>query len=543
MGQLCLGCMKENNGENICPLCGFDKSTVQPAPFLPLGVKLQEDNYLVGRKIENNAEGAKYLGFSEKMNSPVIIHEFMPAGICGRAKGKTNVVIRGGYEEEYEKLNQKFLDYYRTIARMRELSAVAPIFDIFTENGVSYTVEEYFDSIPFTEFIERRGGSVDWNTARQLFMPIITALSTLHESGIGHYAVSPENISVTPSGKLRLEAFAIDDIRRSGTSFEAELMDGCAALEQYMDNSELNEATDIYGFTATLFYALTGRLPENSSDRKPDGRLPIPTAVFKKLPSHVVQALAGGLQVSPKKRIQTFEEMRDQLTAAPAVKAIRTEVSRSARQSEAANGYTPKKGGVPGYAWAILSVLSCMLILLIAGIIWINDHPVTNLTIFTPQTEEEESSEQSEEQSVDPNIISVPNLVGKNYNDIIAKQSGDSDYTIIKANEEIFSDKYAEGQIVSQSPEANSKAGKSVVIVVTVSKGFSNRELPVIAGQSVDTAVTALNEQGFIASPGNYVSSDTVEAGKVVGYENYNAGDLAPYGSKISINISTGPES
>ena len=135
MGQLCLGCMKENNGENICPLCGFDKSTVQPAPFLPLGVKLQEDNYLVGRKIENNAEGAKYLGFSEKMNSLVIIHEFMPAGICGRAKGKTNVVIRGGYEEEYEKLNQKFLDYYRTIARMRELSAVAPIFDIFTEKA------------------------------------------------------------------------------------------------------------------------------------------------------------------------------------------------------------------------------------------------------------------------------------------------------------------------------------------------------------------------------------------------------------------------
>ena len=104
MGQLCLGCMKENNGENICPLCGFDKSTEQPAPFLPLGVKLQENNYLVGRKIDNNAEGARYIGYSERMNSPVIIHEFMPAGICGRAKGKTNVVIRGGYEEVYSEL-------------------------------------------------------------------------------------------------------------------------------------------------------------------------------------------------------------------------------------------------------------------------------------------------------------------------------------------------------------------------------------------------------------------------------------------------------
>ena len=140
MAQLCLGCMKENQGETICPLCGFDSSAEQPAPFLPLGVKLQQDNYLVGRKLDNNAEGARYIGYSETMHSPVIIHELMPAGICGRAKGKTNVVIRGGFEERYNEINEKFLSYYRTLAAMRELSAVAPIFDIFTENGVSYTV-------------------------------------------------------------------------------------------------------------------------------------------------------------------------------------------------------------------------------------------------------------------------------------------------------------------------------------------------------------------------------------------------------------------
>ena len=541
MAQLCLGCMKENQGETICPLCGFDSSAEQPAPFLPLGVKLQQDNYLVGRKLDNNAEGARYIGYSETMHSPVIIHELMPAGICGRAKGKTNVVIRGGFENRYNEINEKFLSYYRTLATMRELSAVAPIFDIFTENGVSYVVEEYYDSIPFTEFIERRGGSVDWNTARQLFMPLISALSALHSAGIGHYAVSPENITVTTSGKLRLTGFAIDDIRRSGTNFDPELMDGCAAMEQYMGTAALTEATDIYGFTATLFYALTGKLPENSCDRKPDGKLPIPTSVFKRLPSHVVTALAGGLQVSPKKRIQTFEEMRTQLSAAPTVKAIQTEASRSARQSEAANRYTPKKGGVPGSAWAALSVLSCMLILLVAAIFWFNDHPITNLNIFVEETEE--SNEESEEESIDPNLITVPNLVGKDYNDIISKQTADSEYTIIKANEEIFSDKYAEGQIVSQSPETNTKSGKGCIIVVTVSKGFANRELPVIAGQSLETAVTALNDQGFIASPGNYVASDSVEEGKVIGYENYNAGDLAPYGSKININISTGSES
>ena len=58
----------------------------------------------------------------------------------------------------------------------------------------------------------------------------------------------------------------------------------------------------------------------------------------------------------------------------------------------------------------------------------------------------------------------------------------------------------------------------------------------------MEAAVSSLNQLGFIASPGNYSSSDTVEAGRVIGYENYNAGDMAPYGAKISINISTGAE-
>lgn len=543
MGQLCLGCMKENLGEQICPYCGFDRSSEQPAPFLPLGVKLQNDNYLIGRKIDNNAEGAKYIAYSEAMHSPVIIHEFMPAGICGRAKGKTNVVVRSGYESKYKELNDEFLSYYRTLARMRELTAVAPVFDIFTENGVSYTVEEYYDSIPFTEFIERRGGSVDWNTARQLFMPLISALTSLHEAGIGHYAVSPENINVTTEGKLRLSGFAIENIRRTGSGFEPELMDGCAAMEQYMDSAELSETTDIYGFTATLFYALTGRLPENSCDRRPDGKLPIPTSVFKRLPSHVVTALAGGLQVSPKKRIQTFEEMRSQLSAAPTVKAMRTEANRSAMQSQAANQYTPKKGGVPGYAWVVLSVLTCLFILAVAGIMWVQKHPESSIgfTINTPGSQE--SEQVSEQESVDPNMIHIPDLVGKNYNEIAAKQTADSDYIVIKANEDVFSEKYKEGEIAEQSPEVNVKANKGVTIVVKVSKGSANRELPVIAGQPVETAVKALNDIGFIASPGNYSASETVEAGKVIGYENYNAGDMAPYGAKISINISTGSDS
>ena len=539
MAQLCLGCMKNNNGERICPVCGFDRDAVQNAPFIPLGAELQEGNYVVGKKLTNNAEGAKYIGYSKTMSAPVIISEFMPAGICGRRSGKKKVVIREGCEEQFEKLNEEFLNYYRSIARQRELTAIAPIFDIFSENGVSYTVSEYSESISFTEYINRRNGSIDWNTARPLFMPLITTLSTLHSSGIGHYAISPENLVVTPSGKLRLTDFALKEMRQTGGFFEAELMDGCAAPEQYKDIGVLDEATDVYGFTATLFYALTGRLPENSNQRKADGKLSIPTSVFKRLPPHIVTALAGGLQVQKLNRIATFEEMRTQLSSAPTVKAIRNEANRNAIQSEAAENYAPrKKDGVPGFVWGILTVLACLLILLVAGIYWISNNPDSFNSFIGGKTEE------SEEESIgdpdDPDMIFIPNLVGQRYDDIIAKLNSTSDYVIIKTEDEI-SDKFEEGVIKSQSPESGINARKGATIVVTVSMGSAERELPIIAGQSVETAVRALNAQGFVAS-GVYVSSDTVEAGKVIGYTSHTAGDKERYGSTVVINISTGPE-
>ena len=539
MAQLCFGCMKENNGEQICPHCGFDKNYEQTVPYLPLGTKLQSENYIIGKKIASNAEGAKYIAYSNTMHSPVIISEFMPAGIGGRSKSRNTVIVKSDYEKQYAQLHEDFLKYYRNIARLRDLKAITPIFDIFSENNTSYVVEEAYESIPFTEYLERRGGSIEWSVARPLFMPLVSAMSSLHEAETGHYAISPSNLVVTTDGKLRLKGFAIADIRRSGGFFEPEFIGGCSAPEQYKENGILDESTDVYGLTATLFYALTGNMPESANTRKPEGKLAIPTAVFKKLPPHIVTALSKGLQVSKSERIQTFEELRTQLSAAPAVKAIQNEANRNEMKKQTVQRYAPKrKEGIPGYVWGITGVLAVMLILLVVGTYWLQTNPEFLTKMFG--NSEEEQTSISETSDSNPYLIKIPNLIGQNYEDLIAMQKEDSDYIIIKANEETFDD-HKEGTIVKQSPAAGISAEKGVMVVVTVSMGSPQRELPAISGQTLEAAVEALGQQGFIAS-GTYVASDTVEEGKVIGYENYNAGDKAPYGSKIVISISQGPD-
>ena len=531
--------MKENDGEQICPHCGFDKNYEQTVPYLPLGTKLQNENYIIGKKIASNAEGARYIAYSNTMHSPVIISEFMPAGIGGRSKSRNTVIVKSDYEKQYTQLHEDFLKYYRNIARLRDLKAITPIFDIFSENNTSYVVEEAYESIPFTEYLQRRGGSIEWSVARPLFMPLVSAMSSLHEAETGHYAIAPSNLVVTADGKLRLKGFAIADIRKSGGFFEPELIGGCSAPEQYKENGVLDESTDVYGLTATLFYALTGSMPESANLRKPEGKLAIPTAVFKKLPPHIVTALSKGLQVSKSERIQNFEELRTQLSAAPAVKAIQNEANRNEMKKQTVQRYAPKrKEGVPGYVWGITGVLAIMLILLVVGTYWLQTNPEF-LEKMLGNNDDNQISD-TETSGDNPYLIRIPNLIGQNYEDVIAMQNDDSNYVVIKANEETFDD-HKEGTIVKQSPVAGVSAEKGVTVVVTVSMGSPQRELPAISGQTLEAAVEALSQQGFIAS-GTYVANDTVEEGKVIGYENYNAGDKAPYGSKIVISISQGPE-
>ena len=250
-------------------------------------------------------------------------------------------------------------------------------------------------------------------------------------------------------------------------------------------------------------------------------------------------ALSKGLQVTKEKRIQTFEELRTQLSAAPAVKAIQNEANRNEMKKQTVQRYVPRKReGIPGYVWGITGVLAIMLILLVVGTYWLQTDPEMLTKIFGNNDDIQTSS--SENSDDNPYLVRIPNLIGQNYNDIAAMQNADSDYVVIKANEETF-DEHAEGTIVKQSPAEGTTAEKGVTVVVTVSMGSPQRELPAISGQSLEAAVEALGQQGFIAS-GTYVASDTVEEGKVIGYENYNAGDMAPYGSKIVISISQGPE-
>ncbi|WP_255883132.1 MULTISPECIES: PASTA domain-containing protein [unclassified Ruminococcus] len=550
MPELCYGCMKESCGKKICPNCGFDKNTQQKAPFLPLGKRLQ-DRYTVGKILVNSTDSATYIGYDEKENTVVNIREFLPAGLCTRDSGDDSLTPNNGSESVYSKYLEEFKTIYTKVKKFSELSAVTNILEVFEENNTVYAVEEVDDVIPFEEYIERSGDNMDWDNARPLFMPLLSALSQMNSDGVYHLGVSPDNLVVTSAGKIRLINFAINEVRQKGNKVADVLYSGCSAPEQYEEDGVIDEQTEIYGFTATLFYALAGKLPADAVKRKEDGRLLISTNVVKKLPPHVVSALANGLQVDKEQRITDFESMRAQLSAAPTVKAIQEEIARPAVVPMVEEDVEEKKG-ISNFAWGLIAAIIALIIFSALGFWWISTNPFEGMfqTAESP-TDPTASTAVTEPQGEDftypkdSEFFRVPSFIGLKLEDAQKKaEESDGEYIVIRTIDDAFSDTVAEGFICEQSPEGRTTINRGkdgVTIAVTISKGSKTRTLPDIEKLSYEQALKALTNEHLLTDVVLEFSDDVPE-NAVISYKDNKKGDKVEYGSAVTIVVSLGPE-
>lgn len=531
--SLCMGCMQELNGSTVCPHCHFDNSEVQPSPFLPLGTELS-GRYVTGVGLDTNGESTRYIAYEKQTGNVVIVTEFLPIGLFSRDEGQTELKVNYDDRLTFNKLRDEFVSYFRIVSDLKDLSALTNIVDIFQENNTVYVVEEKEDLIPFEEYIERSNGRLDWDIARPLFMPVISALEALHKRGIGHYAVAPKNLFITTSGKIRMSGYATENERKRGTALKSQLFSGAAAPEQYEENFPLDDITDIYGLCSTLFYALTGHLPKSALERLKDSRLLMSTSTVKSLPPHVVSALANGLQVQRENRITDFDELRSQLSVAHTAKAIQDEISRTASMN-ITKEQARQKNGMSHASIVIISVAVTVLVLGIAGVFWLMQNPLAG--VFSGNNDATAASTSSTEWTGPV----VPNYVGMKYEDVVKAAAADDTVVVYRDYNDAYSDKYAEGVVMQQYPPAGSKVDQEDVITVsvTVSLGAQMRELPAIQGNKIDEAAQSLADAGLLATA-EYQYSDTVAENRVIGYKNHVAGDTLESGSNIIIIVSKG---
>jgi serine/threonine-protein kinase len=530
-----MGCMQEIGEDKICPHCAFNNTETQPEPFLGFNTLLK-NRYIVGRGIDTNGESTRYLGFDKIAEKTVIIREFLPIGMFDRKAGKTDVVVNYNDETVYENLKNNFITYYNIVKELNEMSVIIKILDVFTANNTAYVIEENLDLIPFDEYVAKNNGQLEWETARPMFLPLISALESLHKRGIGHYAVAPSNLYVTSDGKIKLSGFCTAMERKRGTPLKSQLFSGCAAPEQYEKDFQLDLVTEIYGFTATLFYTLTGKAPASAKERVKDSRLLMSTNTVKRLPPHVVTALANGLQMDRKDRISDFDELRSQLSVAPTAQAIQEEISKTASLADVNQKQNKNKSSNN----TKISIIACLISLVVfvgIGILLVATN-CFGLIGDNDDAFEETTTTQSWDGPT------VENFVGQKYSDLKKQLSNSESYILNVEYEEVFNDDVAEGYVCQQTPPAGTPITDTenpVNISVTISKGKKMRTLPNIAGKSLEDVAKALTKQGLLVMQETEYS-DKYADNTVLDYKDLKAGDQIEYGKTVTIRVSMGAE-
>ncbi len=322
----CNGCMHIKGPESRCSFCGWLETDQNGYHQLPVGTMLN-DQYWIGRALGQGGVGITYLGWDTKLAIPVAIKEYYPSHQVTRTQGTTVTVTMRENTHTFEEGKDRFLKEARTLAKLRSQHHIVQVYNFFSENNTAYIVMEYIEGITLQEHIRHKGGKLTVEETFSIMQPIFRVMEQVHEAGMIHRDISPDNIMIQKSGSVRILDFgtARDVDMEAGQlthSTQAVLKRGFAPPEQYTNGREIDQRADMYALCGTIYYCLTGNRPLDALNRLLD-RTEIPWAEIPGLTAKQEVALKKGTALQVKDRFSNLCELEKELFQEPEEKVIK----------------------------------------------------------------------------------------------------------------------------------------------------------------------------------------------------------------------------
>ena len=315
----CMKCMHPlTAGETVCPECGRAYGSANAETFALKPGTILEGKYLVGEMLGQGGFGITYIGFDLLLEQKVAIKEYYPmsTGMVSR-EGHSTVVWSSAMmgKTGTQKGFDSFLKEARKMAKLGGIPGVVGVKSVFIQNETAYIVMDFIEGETLLKKLQKNG-PMDFDSCVKLMTPIMQALSEVHEHGIIHRDISPDNIMVRPDGKLillDLGAAKDLDIQGNDGSVQSSQMvakHGFSPIEQYSKSGKVGPWTDIYAMAATIYYCCTGILPPPATDRTIDDTL----ACQPLLTQQQFGILADCMRMRPQDRPQSMDTLLQMLT-------------------------------------------------------------------------------------------------------------------------------------------------------------------------------------------------------------------------------------
>jgi len=320
MSQRCVGCMKLKEQSPVCEHCGYNENVPNESHQLPIGTVLQ-GRYQVGKKLGQGGFGITYIGWDDALEAPIAIKEYYPNSFVNRDCGSSLSVSCSGsnVSDLFAHNRDRFLREARILAKLQNVPGIVRVQNLFSENNTAYIIMEYVEGIDLKQYIRMQGRVLTVEEVFSVLRPMIYALSKVHEAELVHRDISPDNIMILPDGSAKLLDFgAAREVENPDVnadlpqSTEAILKHGFAPMEQYRRRGSLGPWTDVYALCATIYYCLTGRVP-NSAPERIMGDDNVNWRQIPGLNEQQIATLEKGLALLPENRIASMRELHQGL--------------------------------------------------------------------------------------------------------------------------------------------------------------------------------------------------------------------------------------
>jgi serine/threonine protein kinase len=316
LDHLCVGCMCDKGADVVCPACGWREGT-EPENSQQLRPRaLLEGRYLMGRVLGQGGFGITYIAWDTLLSRRVAIKEHFPRDLCGRAADGQSVRPSQRRRDDFDYGMKKFEDEGRTLAHFQDNPSIVTMLDFFRANGTAYIVMAYVDGMDLEAYLKKRGGKISFEVALNVMIPVMDVLRAVHRENLLHRDINPSNICINRDKQVKVIDFgsARQAMRDKAQNLTIQFKTGYAPIEQYSSSGQdYGPWTDVYSLAATMYRAITGRIPPDAPRRYAHDDLQPPSQLGVAIPARSEQALMKALNPRPRDRYQSVEEFQKDL--------------------------------------------------------------------------------------------------------------------------------------------------------------------------------------------------------------------------------------
>lgn len=348
----------EPEAEELADVEGKGEQTGEDEAFadeLKPGTTLFHGQYTIIDFLNSGGFGITYLA-KDSLDRTVVIKECFPGTLCRRS----NSIVRArsrAHQSDFRSVVRLFVQEARNLSKLVHPNIVG-VHQVFEDNDTAYMAIDYVRGRDLLDLIEDKG--VTFAPARivNYVHKMLEAVRFVHDSGVLHRDISPDNILIDDNDEPVLIDFGAAREQASKQTRALSTLrivkDGYSPQEFYIAGSLQNESSDLYALAATFYHVISGSPPPDSQRRlsgiAEGGEDPyVPLAGrFPGYPPGFLEALDKAASVLPKDRLRSAEDWMRMVEEAGRAASAREDSARAAEIESAVAQLVAMPAEAPG---------------------------------------------------------------------------------------------------------------------------------------------------------------------------------------------------